>query len=203
LVKSARNQRSFINFPTQLPRHKSFCIKRRGRDSNPRYVLPYTAFPVPHLRPLGHLSEITNPLKFSTCNLRPAYRSSEEPIAYSSAYRRVLTRTILPALNSIYQCGKRLEKKPIRLPRHGPRTAPATPANHPIVRGVFSRDVESPGVSMTRNRCRTDAVTLEAKRAFMVVSQGSRRTAGMSSPPFYAGRLVPRRLKGFGTYRPG
>ena len=30
--------------------------KRRGRDSNPRYVLPYTAFPVPHLRPLGHLS---------------------------------------------------------------------------------------------------------------------------------------------------
>src|SRR3954466_8763874 len=30
--------------------------QRRGRDSNPRYVLPYTAFPVPHLRPLGHLS---------------------------------------------------------------------------------------------------------------------------------------------------
>ena len=31
--------------------------KRRGWDSNPRYVLPYTAFPVPHLWPLGHLLE--------------------------------------------------------------------------------------------------------------------------------------------------
>src|SRR5690349_19433046 len=33
--------------------------KRRGRDSNPRYVCTYTAFPVPHLRPLGHLSGTT------------------------------------------------------------------------------------------------------------------------------------------------
>ena len=29
---------------------------RRGWDSNPRYSCPYTAFPVPHLRPLGHPS---------------------------------------------------------------------------------------------------------------------------------------------------
>ena len=36
--------------------------KRRGRDSNPRYVLPYTAFPVPHNRPLCHLSGPTLPL---------------------------------------------------------------------------------------------------------------------------------------------
>ena len=29
---------------------------RRGRDSNPRYVLPYTHFPGVLLQPLGHLS---------------------------------------------------------------------------------------------------------------------------------------------------
>jgi hypothetical protein len=31
---------------------------RRGWDSNPRYSCPYTAFPVPHLRPLGHPSSV-------------------------------------------------------------------------------------------------------------------------------------------------
>ena len=31
-------------------------VWRRGRDLNPRYGFPYTAFPMPRLRPLGHLS---------------------------------------------------------------------------------------------------------------------------------------------------
>src|ERR1051325_6802065 len=31
-------------------------FQRRGRDSNPRWSFPHTAFPVLHLRPLGHLS---------------------------------------------------------------------------------------------------------------------------------------------------
>ena len=36
-------------------------IWRRGWDSNPRYSCPYTAFPVPHLRPLGHPSRDKDP----------------------------------------------------------------------------------------------------------------------------------------------
>ena len=34
----------------------AFCVKRRGRDSNPRYGNPYTRFPSVLLKPLGHLS---------------------------------------------------------------------------------------------------------------------------------------------------
>jgi hypothetical protein len=34
----------------------SFRGLRRGRDSNPRYPFGYTAFPMPHDRPLCHLS---------------------------------------------------------------------------------------------------------------------------------------------------
>src|SRR5262249_9016574 len=39
-------------------RHQDIDRKRwrGGWDSNPRYSCPYTAFPVPHLRPLGHPS---------------------------------------------------------------------------------------------------------------------------------------------------
>ena len=36
-------------------------VWRRGRDSNPRHGCPCTAFPVPHLRPLGHLSCTSGP----------------------------------------------------------------------------------------------------------------------------------------------
>src|SRR4051812_38161754 len=36
--------------------------KRRGRDSNPRWSYPHTAFPVLHLRPLGHLSRSDFPI---------------------------------------------------------------------------------------------------------------------------------------------
>ena len=48
-------KRLYLSGPIKELR-KSLEIERRGRDSNPRYVLPYTAFPVLHLRPLGHLS---------------------------------------------------------------------------------------------------------------------------------------------------
>ena len=41
-------------------------IWRRGWDSNPRYSCPYTAFPVPHLRPLGHPSNASQSLHAST-----------------------------------------------------------------------------------------------------------------------------------------
>ena len=36
--------------------HRARVKWRREGDSNPRYVLPYTRFPVVHLQPLGHLS---------------------------------------------------------------------------------------------------------------------------------------------------
>jgi hypothetical protein len=39
-----------------LLRRASYTNWRRGRDSNPRYVLPHTRFPGVHLKPLGHLS---------------------------------------------------------------------------------------------------------------------------------------------------
>lgn len=58
---AARNQ-------TRLIRRKSLSTKRRGRDSNPRYGCPYTAFPVPHLRPLGHLSVVITSCPAITCN---------------------------------------------------------------------------------------------------------------------------------------
>ena len=35
-------------------------IKRRERDSNPRYSYPYTHFPGVLLQPLGHLSKCTH-----------------------------------------------------------------------------------------------------------------------------------------------
>ena len=43
--------------PSRQPARSATSGKwRRGWDSNPRYSCPYTAFPVPHLRPLGHPS---------------------------------------------------------------------------------------------------------------------------------------------------
>src|SRR4051794_4980245 len=41
----------------KLPRFHRYCFKRRGRDSNPRWSFPHTAFPVLHNRPLCHLSD--------------------------------------------------------------------------------------------------------------------------------------------------
>jgi hypothetical protein len=41
---------------TSRPLREESCNWRRGRDSNPRHSCPCTAFPVPHLRPLGHPS---------------------------------------------------------------------------------------------------------------------------------------------------
>ena len=34
------------------------ALQRRGGDSNPRYGYPHTAFPVLHLQPLGHLTNL-------------------------------------------------------------------------------------------------------------------------------------------------
>jgi hypothetical protein len=42
--------------PHREPLREDSCNWRRGRDSNPRHSCPCTAFPVPHLRPLGHPS---------------------------------------------------------------------------------------------------------------------------------------------------
>ena len=46
---------------------------RRGWDSNPRYGCPYTAFPVPHLRPLGHPSA-----SLSLLQVRSNWRRGED-----------------------------------------------------------------------------------------------------------------------------
>ena len=49
---------------------------RRGWDSNPRYSCPYTAFPVPHLRPLGHPStRFRRPRRYS---VRRKWRRGED-----------------------------------------------------------------------------------------------------------------------------
>src|SRR5881296_2714114 len=39
-----------------VPRRQFTRWWRRGWDLNPRYSFPYTALPMPRLRPLGHLS---------------------------------------------------------------------------------------------------------------------------------------------------
>src|SRR5207244_3227144 len=39
-----------------VPRRQLTRWWRRGWDLNPRYSFPYTALPMPRLRPLGHLS---------------------------------------------------------------------------------------------------------------------------------------------------
>src|SRR5262249_31274171 len=41
---------------------KQSANQRRGRDSNPRWSFPHTAFPVLHNRPLCHLSDEFNPI---------------------------------------------------------------------------------------------------------------------------------------------
>ena len=56
----SRHPTKFVAHPTSAnPKHIGTSRSRRWRrgwDSNPRYSCPYTAFPVPHLRPLGHPS---------------------------------------------------------------------------------------------------------------------------------------------------
>ena len=43
-------------FCRDAPQGRPAVSWRRGRDSNPRYVLPHTRFPSVLLKPLGHLS---------------------------------------------------------------------------------------------------------------------------------------------------
>jgi hypothetical protein len=46
-----------------VPKYASFAAERQGFEPWIRFK-PYTAFPVPRLRPLGHLSDVQNCLIF-------------------------------------------------------------------------------------------------------------------------------------------
>ena len=63
---------------------------RRGWDSNPRYSCPYTAFPVPHLRPLGHPSDCCAlPIDFSFSSLLPAAISAPAAVNENGGGERI------------------------------------------------------------------------------------------------------------------
>jgi hypothetical protein len=103
---------------TSRPLREESCNWRRGRDSNPRHSCPCTAFPVPHLRPLGHPSAsrrwpLVTPRKMLAegrgfeppRDLRPYPISSRTPstglghpsansLGLTSRYRRVSKNTL-------------------------------------------------------------------------------------------------------------
>src|SRR4051812_23091162 len=99
MVKWARNQPALMKLLAPLNCRKPLHDKRRGRDSNPRYVLPYTAFPVPHLRPLGHLSEAPPGLSHRRRRAPPegfCVDRTDGPPFWQSAYGLVVVMSAKP-----------------------------------------------------------------------------------------------------------
>ncbi len=68
--------------------------KRRGRDSNPRYVLPYTAFPVPHNRPLCHLSTNTEVRRVMEFELIFLWQKASVPRALANSGIRCMASRV-------------------------------------------------------------------------------------------------------------